>query len=36
MITILGLLVNLIQGRGLYDHMMSMKIFTLIMNKIFT
>ena len=36
MITILGSIVNIIWGLGdLYDHLMSMRIFTLKMNKIF-
>ena len=37
MLTILGSLVNMIGGvgRGLYDQLMSWRIFTLIMNKIF-
>ena len=33
MITILGSMVNV--TRGTYDHLMSMRLFTLIMNKIF-
>ena len=38
MITIMSLIINIIWGRGggnLYNHSMSMEIFTLIMNKIF-
>ena len=34
MITILGSIVNTIEG-SLFDHSMSLRIFTLIMNKIF-
>ena len=34
-ITIIGSKVNIIGGGGLYDHLMSMIIFTLIMNKVF-
>ena len=34
MLTILGLMVNMTRG-DLYDHLMSTRIFTLIMNKIF-
>ena len=34
MLTILGSIVNIILG-DLYDHLMSMRIFTLMMNKIF-
>ena len=36
LITILGSMVNISLGEGeLYDHLMSRRIFTLIMNKIF-
>ena len=34
MILILGTIVN-INWRGMHDHLMSMRFFTLIMNKIF-
>ena len=33
MITILGSIVNIVGG--VYDHLMSMRIFTLVMNEIF-
>ena len=39
MLMILGVVINMVGGRGgsdmLYDHLMSMKIFTLMMAKMF-